>query len=118
MTFHFISTWLVVLILFAHYLADYIFQTHWMASNKSKSIWPLLAHIATYTTIFGLCFGPKYALINGGLHLVIDFITSRLTSKLWAAGKIRPFFLVLGADQFLHSLCLFSTVGYLHMWWL
>lgn len=102
----------VLAIFFFHFVADFLLQSHWMASNKSKKIWPLLAHIAVYTAVLLFPFGWKFAVINGGCHLVVDFITSKVTAKLWSAGKVRPFFMVIGADQFVHAACLILTAHY------
>lgn len=100
---------LVITIFFFHFVADFLLQTHWMASNKSKSVWPLLAHIAVYTTVLFFPFGWQFAVFNGFMHFVVDFITSKITAKLWSAGKVRPFFMVIGADQFAHAVCLILT---------
>lgn len=36
----------------AHFVGDYIFQSHWMATNKIKSSWAALVHAVTYTLPF------------------------------------------------------------------
>ena len=40
---------LVLQIVFAHWVSDFVLQSHWMATNKSKNWQALLAHVATYT---------------------------------------------------------------------
>ena len=100
---------LVMTIFVFHFLADFILQSAWMANNKSKSLLPLLSHIGVYTLVMFFPFGWKFALVNGLCHLVVDFFTSKVTSKLWAAGKVRPFFIVIGLDQCIHALCLVGT---------
>lgn len=99
----------VVFLFFMHFLADFILQSHWMATNKSRKLIPLSLHILVYTLVMFFPFGWKFALVNGGLHFVTDFITSKVTSRLWAAKKVRPFFIVIGLDQFIHAACLVST---------
>jgi hypothetical protein len=53
--------------LLAHLVGDYVLQSHWMATNKTKSVFPAAIHAATYTapflfltqnilTIFIICF--------------------------------------------------------------
>jgi len=112
------------IILWSHFIADFVCQTDWMAKNKSSNHKALLAHIATYTVViyvsmmsffFGIDRLDLYistvywALLNGALHLVVDFFTSRLTSHLWAKGDTHNFFVAIGFDQFLHSITLIGT---------
>lgn len=40
-----------------HFLMDFIFQSDWMALNKSKEWWPLIWHVVVYSTGFGWCLG-------------------------------------------------------------
>lgn len=102
----------VLILLVLHFIADFILQSDWMAKNKSKSWSPLLSHIGIYTFCF-LPFGIKFALINGLLHLIIDYFTSRATSQLWARGETHWFFAVIGFDQLLHMISLISTLRFL-----
>lgn len=36
----------------AHLLGDYIFQSHWMATEKTKRAWPAVCHVITYSIGF------------------------------------------------------------------
>jgi len=98
----------LILILVTHCVGDFVLQTNWMSLNKAKQWKPFLAHITVYTGCF-LLFGWEYALLNGLLHGITDFCSSRLTYKLWNEGKVHWFFFVLGVDQMIHYICLFST---------
>jgi len=40
---------LVLQILFAHWVSDFVLQSHWMATNKSRDWLALTAHAVTYT---------------------------------------------------------------------
>ncbi len=40
---------LVLQILFAHWVSDFVLQSHWMATNKSHNWSALAAHVGTYT---------------------------------------------------------------------
>lgn len=102
----------IVWVLFLHWLGDFVFQSDWMAKNKSKSNEVLLIHISAYSLPLFL-IGWKFALINAGLHCVTDYFTSRWTSKLWAAGNVHWFFVVIGLDQFIHTSCLILTFNLL-----
>jgi len=104
-----------IAILFTHFVADFVLQSHWMASNKSSSNIPLLAHIGVYSLtltiacllLFDWQAALLFGLINGVMHFITDYFTSRLTSKLWKAERVHDFFVVIGLDQFIHS----ATLG-------
>lgn len=102
----------ILIILGIHFISDFILQPDWVAQNKSKNWRVLLLHIIVYSIPF-LIFGWKYALINMGLHGVTDAITSRITSYLWKQEKRHWFFVVIGLDQYIHSVCLILTAQYL-----
>ena len=132
---------LVLQIVFAHWVSDFVLQSHWMATNKSKNWQALLAHVATYTAsmtvlmfimaillsdtvikfnmINGiiLAMTPSaymaWILLNGVLHLITDAVTSRITYKLWGRSKMHDFFVVVGFDQMIHYTCLFVTLWYM-----
>ena len=42
----------VLSLCFLHWVADFVFQTDWMAQNKSKNNKPLLVHVGVYTAVF------------------------------------------------------------------
>lgn len=109
-----------------HWIADFVLQTHWQASNKSKNWLALSAHVATYTGtllvlagavmfgIPGLAFLTvptflAWVLLNGVLHFATDAVTSRITSKLFGKDW-HNFFVVVGIDQAIHYVTLFGTL--------
>lgn len=99
----------IILVLFLHFIGDFILQTDAMAKNKSTSLKWLAHHVTVYS--LPLYFiGWKFALTNAGLHLCVDFVTSKITSRLWSAGKTHWFFVVIGLDQFIHASCLILTL--------
>jgi hypothetical protein len=112
MTFQTIMTIIVL-----HWIADFVLQTDWQAKNKSKNNAALIAHVSSYTIallVYGLIFLPvefayPWALINGGLHLGVDYVTSRINSYLWSKGRVHDFFVSVGFDQLIHYTCLFGT---------
>ena len=111
---------LIIWVLFVHFVADFICQDDFTATNKSKFWDVLLGHSIFYFIIlvFGLAFydlvSPlKWSIlfaINAPAHLVIDFFTSRINAKLYEDGERHWFFVVLGADQFFHTAILFLTI--------
>jgi len=107
------------IILFAHWLGDYIFQSENMALNKSGSIKWLSIHVLTYSVIilaFVLFLLPlklafSYFLLNAAIHWAVDLITSKAASHF--RDQPRIFYPILGFDQFLHTLSLYLSFIYL-----
>ena len=114
------ALWQFLALLGTHWFADFVLQTHWQASNKSKSNVALLRHVTTYTSVlaiasvalFGAMGGP-FAAINGILHFLTDYFTSRATSKLYAKQDWHNFFVVVGFDQLIHQATLAVTMLYI-----
>lgn len=90
--------WQFVGLLAVHWVADFVLQTHWQASNKSRNGVALSYHVVTYTIVLGiatvlifrLCPVPVpfnniivFISLNGALHLWTDYATSRINSKLF-----------------------------------
>lgn len=92
-----------------HFVADFILQTDKMALNKSKSNRWLLAHSVTYSLPMLFFVGPLYAVVNGAAHIVVDWCTSRVNSKLWQANERHWFFTMIGFDQAIHLTTLAVT---------
>jgi len=102
----------VCFLLFVHWVADFVFQSDTMAQRKSYSKKSLTFHVLVYS-IFFIIFGLVYAVINGLLHWIIDFFTSKASSYLYKQNRIHDFFVVVGFDQFLHACSLIGTAYYL-----
>jgi len=107
-----ISIITVIALCFVHFFADFICQSDWMAQNKSSSNKALGLHVVCYSIPF-LLFGLKFAIVTGILHFIIDYITSRITKKLWEKKQVHNFFVVVGFDQFLHVVSLLLTYRFL-----
>ncbi|MHB1125624.1 MAG: DUF3307 domain-containing protein [Bacillota bacterium] len=66
--------WLIV----GHMAGDYLFQTRWMANNKTRDWSPLLVHSTVYTGLVWLFSLPPGGIGPGGVllvlisHLVLD----------------------------------------------
>lgn len=111
----------ILWIIFAHWIADFVCQTHWQASNKSKNIEALTLHVTTYSMVmFFMCFPfiiktQDEAMIFLGItficHLCTDFITSKINAKLF--GNWHWFFVSVGFDQVLHYAQLLLTWNFL-----
>ena len=103
---------IIILILFTHFIADFIMQTDKMAINKSTSIKWLSYHVWMYAviSIAFISISPWYWIFNSLAHWVIDFFTSKWTSYLWKNEKRHDFFCIVGFDQLLHTSILIITL--------
>lgn len=116
----------VFTILVIHFIGDFVFQTHWQATNKSKNNIALTYHITTYSlswlipifllfyygqfNFYGaIGFTLGFSIITFICHWITDYFTSRLNSRLWAKGDVHNFFVSVGFDQVLHYAQLFLT---------
>lgn len=115
----------IFVILLTHWVADFVLQTDWQAKNKSTDNRALVDHVTTYSVcwlvpMFLLFYFGPYNLVGGILtafvfailtffcHLVTDYFTSKINSRLWAKGDVHNFFVSIGFDQVLHYTQLFT----------
>lgn len=91
---------LLIKLLLAHLIGDFVFQTKNMAQSKSFGSGLLYLHVLI---IFGLTwafsFSWKLALVIASTHLLIDLAKSRLDAKR----KLNKLYLFVG-DQVFHAL--------------
>ena len=99
----------LLIIVWMHFVADFIFQTDKIAKGKSTSNKVLLTHVSIYSILF-FALSWKYAVVNAVLHFVTDWVTSRLTTYYWSKENRRAFFITIGADQAVHLTCLILTL--------
>lgn len=120
-----LAAWVVVLMLFGHWLSDFVWQPDWMAKGKSSNWWTLAEHSCRIT--YGMAATGAaivllagrfdhlpsvfwWGLVNGVGHFAIDAVSSRITGRLFRAGRTHDFFTVIGFDQFLHLALAVSTL--------
>ena len=128
----------VLAILWAHFVGDFILQSDYHATNKSRSNLALFEHVLYYSlpltfvgflipvsiswivanaaacitalaTIQEIPVSISWIVANAVMHAAVDYVTSRITSRLWAQGQRHWFFVTIGADQSLHFTCLFAS---------
>jgi hypothetical protein len=104
----------ITLLLIAHFIGDFILQTDEQAKGKSSDNAILVQHVVTYIipfTILALVIPMTavFLVLNVVLHFITDYISSRMTKKFWAEGRTHEFFVVIGADQLIHTLTLIWT---------
>lgn len=105
-----------------HYLADFLFQTSWMAAGKEARInWlaPLATHCAVHAVLTGiilLAIAPSLswlAVVDFFIHAVIDR-SKGLIAKRFGLSSFTDvrWWRLFGADQSLHEL---THLGYVLM---
>jgi hypothetical protein len=113
---------LLAMTLFAakHFVADFALQTGWMFRGKSIYGHPGgLAHAGVHMlgslpalAVMGLA--PVAILLvvmaEGGVHYHLDWAKERLAHSLGAGPQDRLFWLLIGADQFLHYLTYMAMI--------
>lgn len=119
--------WLILV--WGHYLADFVLQTRKMALEKSKYISTLFLHCLEHFLVYLILCTPfvggvlafKFAGVNAILHGVVDWNIWRgykyihrdkdiTTFRYW---ETHGFWSVVGLDQAIHYTCLVLTA-----WWL
>jgi hypothetical protein len=77
-------------VLLAHLVGDYVIQSHWMATEKTKRWWPAVAHAGTYGVPFlTVTHSPLALAIIVVTHAVID--RYRLARHVvWLKNQLAP----------------------------
>ena len=112
-----INIFIVITILFFHWVFDFVFQTDYEAKNKSKNNIALYSHTWKYSVLWfpvmlvfiGLKPSIEFVGITFLCHTITDYYTSRLNTKLHKENRIHDFFVSIGFDQWLHYCQLFLT---------
>lgn len=119
----------LVFLLVIHYIADFLCQTREMATKKSVSIKWLTYHVLTYTLVLAfsmstymLAFKTSpssiitmiwvFTLVNGALHWVTDYLTSKASSYFYKQENMFGFFSIIGLDQLIHGITILLTFNY------
>jgi hypothetical protein len=75
--------------LVAHAIGDYVFQSHWMATEKTSRWLPAVLHGLTYGLPFVFMASPLALAVIVGTHIVIDrFRLARYV--VWAKNHLAP----------------------------
>lgn len=115
---------IIILILFTHYVADFILQSEYQATRKSFDNKALLLHCLIYSFTFlipmwiilnSFISAVVFVIITFVLHFITDFFTSKIVSKKFKnndlGSPIPNFgaFSIIGFDQFIHHATLIIT---------
>ena len=111
---------LLIILIIAHFIADFYLQSEKMADNKKKSTKVLLAHCAIYAVTFAIVNGVfvegKSALFVTLVivlsHLVVDFIKIKIDNK---NEKYSVWFYTFTFDQILHISVITATYKLLNL---
>ncbi len=103
------------LLLVAHLIGDFLFQTNWMAKNKAHKLLPLIAHTALYTLIVAfiawLSFGglPLWGILT--IFITHTLLDNRIFISWWVQSIMKltgndSVWLKIVVDQVFHILVL------------
>lgn len=116
-----IKTLVVIFIL--HVFAGFFLQSNRISKLKREKNRYLLEHVGLYTLVFiilspvllGLTIlqGLVYSLINGVLHLIVDYFTGKLKVKLIDKNEVK-YNLTIVMDYTIHLIILVSTYFYMY----
>lgn len=109
---------IIFLLISLHFVADFLLQNDKMALNKSSSVKWLVIHCFVYYLPFYIVevaglLPVGFSILNGTIHFMIDFISSKVSKKFYNLNNRYLFFLIIGLDQLIHYVTLFLT--YVHL---
>lgn len=118
----------ILVILFAHFVGDFVVQPDKVATNKWRSNKALTIHVALYTlTLFAFvwmliiptadfstwCWYLYWAVFNGVCHWITDYVISKDRKTYWDEKDYRMYFIMVGFDQTAHYAVLAITYSIL-----
>lgn len=98
------KTTLLIQLTLVHFIADFMLQNDWMATNKSKNDFALLVHSICYAIPFLVFLNTDFVIYLMISHFLIDGLSSRATTYFWKKEDRHNFFVVIGFDQWVHFL--------------
>lgn len=112
----------IIILIIMHAIGDFFLQGSKLSSLKALKMNALFEHVGIYTFVFivlsplalGLTFlqGVLFSLLNGSLHLGIDYFTGKLKQKYLNTSESK-YIAVIGIDTTLHILILVASYIYL-----
>ena len=103
---------IIILLIWIHFIADFVVQTRKMAENKSSD----LSYLWQHSCVYGLCFlwvSVPFLVVTTLAHGIVDFITSKITKCFYQKKQWYQFFVVIGFDQAVHITLLILTYKWL-----
>ncbi len=112
----------IIILLLMHIVGDFFLQGSKLSRFKALKIPLLLEHVGIYTGLFivlspvilGLTIlqGFAFSLLNGALHLVIDYFTGKFKVKYFDTNESK-YIATIGIDYTLHIMILIVSYVYL-----
>lgn len=108
---------LILMLLFGHFVGDFVLQTSKQALYKYQDsnllwghVWAWLFTLITTLVLYHLFTGYRYnpthtmywMMFMAGTHFITDFVTSRLNRMFKDQGNEKMFWNMIGFDQFIH----------------
>jgi len=113
----------IIIIILMHTIGDFFLQGSKLSRLKAIKLPYLFEHVGIYTLLFivisplvlGLTFlqGLVFSLLNGFLHLIIDYFTGKFKSKYIETNESK-YLATIGLDHTLHIVLLIATYIYLY----
>lgn len=115
--------YLAVLLLFKHMIADFFYQPAWMLNRKGQLFkGGLEAHALLHGVLSVVCFElvgetrtevlATLFVIEYAVHYCTDFIKARFNMAFELKPHEPEFWMLLGADQFIHGVTMVAMVYY------
>ena len=113
----------IIIIILMHTIGDYFLQGSQLRKFKALKIPRLIEHVGIYTCflilvsplILELTFiqGLAFSLLNGILHLGIDYVTGKFKVKYFKTNESK-YLAAIGIDHTLHLIILIESYIYLY----
>lgn len=113
----------IIFLILIHFFGDFFLQSYKLSRLKFIKLHYLVVHVGIYTTVFillspillGLTFmqGLIYSLVNGALHLIVDYITGKYKIKFLVKNEYL-YILSIGIDYTVHLLIIILTFLYMY----
>lgn len=100
----------IYILMALHFVGDFLLQPRYIAKTKSKSVKSLTMHCILYGLPFFVYADVCFVLYVIATHWIVDYVSSKFTTKFYLAKKEYLFYAVIGLDQLIHHAILFNLL--------